>query len=498
MDEFIEFVNSFYGKNKSIEEILQQIIFYNKEHQFSIKSEWLDDKRILFNDSSNENKYLITYAKQILDNKLTHDELNVRMAKQQIFKKRANEENGKEIKKEIKKEVKKVIKKANKTKQPENEIDFSLLLDIQKDYVNKYKRNIDHLPLDYAHEIKNQDDYVTTDKVKTEYRDYKHMEQKTGFNPDLIYYSYICYFKSAINCIIHHPLFKYENKYVDYVLDTETPYDPSNKYLPISDILQQGGSILWQMLQDKRDILDIVEEFNRIHNNKYLIGTPKIKYYPHQILEKFLENFNNYFSNRVSCNSHFVQVIDGWDHEDIDHTKDNNYMNDQFNIIFTKCNNDSIFIAPIINNPFDCYVYTNICKQKNQYKQVHKLDFIADNNLEVIKSHELYYYYPYNIDDYYLMSCCVIEHKNKSGLTFHCIYVQFKYNANYEVIKINRYDDHKLNYRNIKDNEDYKFLSSERHIFYKNGITDYYDNIYGYKICLLCYVKKEFIKTIQE
>ena len=57
------------------------------------------------------------------------------MAKQQIFKKRANEENGKEIKKEIKKEVKKVIKKANKSKQPENEIDFSLLLDIQKDYV---------------------------------------------------------------------------------------------------------------------------------------------------------------------------------------------------------------------------------------------------------------------------------------------------------------------------------------------------------------------------
>ena len=89
MDEFIDFVNSFYGKNKSIEEILQQIIFYNKEHQCSIKSEWLDDKRILFNDSSNENKDLITYAKQILDNKLTYDELNVRMAKQQIFKKKS-------------------------------------------------------------------------------------------------------------------------------------------------------------------------------------------------------------------------------------------------------------------------------------------------------------------------------------------------------------------------------------------------------------------------
>lgn len=94
-----DFVNSFYGKNKSIKEILQQINFYNKEHQYSIKSEWLDDKRILFNNSSNKNNDLITYAKQILDNKLTHDELNVRMAKQQIFKKELMKKMGKKLKK---------------------------------------------------------------------------------------------------------------------------------------------------------------------------------------------------------------------------------------------------------------------------------------------------------------------------------------------------------------------------------------------------------------
>lgn len=251
------------------------------------------------------------------------------------------------------------------------------------------------------------------------------------------------------------------------------------------------------MLQDKRDILDIVEEFNRIYDNKYLIGTPKIKYYPHQILEKFLENFNNYFSNRVSCNIHFVQVIDDWEHKDIDYEKDAEFMNDRINEIFTKCNNDSVFIAPIINNPFDCYTYTNICKQKKQYKYVHKLDFTANNNLKDIKLHNLCYYYRYNISDYYLTSCCIIEHNNE-GLTFHCVYVQFKYDANYEVVKINRYDNHKLNYRNIKDNENYDFLNSERHIFYKNGITDYYDEFNGFKICLLCYVKKDFIKTIDE
>lgn len=493
MDEFIDFVNSFYGKNKSIEEILQQIIFYNKEHQYSIKSEWLKDKRILFNDHTKENINLLNLVKQILKNKISSNNLLVEFSKQALFPQKNSSINDSSI------NISSINDQKNKNDSQKSMkfIDFDLLKHQEK-YINKYKDKIESIPLTNERKSTYQDDEVNITKDRKVYRDYKHMEHTTGFNPDLIYYSYICYFKSAINCIIHHPLFKYENKYVDYVLDTETPYDPSNKYLPISDILQQGGSILWQMLQDKRDILDIVEEFNRIYDNKYLIGTPKIKYYPHQILDKFLENFNNYFSNRVSCNSHFVQVIDDWDHKKIDHTKDNNYMNDQFNIIFTKCNNDSIFIAPIINNPLDCYTYTNICQQKDQYKQIHKLDFIANNKLKDIKLHELYYYYPYNIDDYYLMSCCVIEHKNKSGLTFHCIYVQFKYDANYKVVKINRYDDHKLNYRNIKDNEDYEFLSSERHIFYKNGITDYYDDIYGFKICLLCYVKKEFIKTIQE
>lgn len=492
MDEFIDFVNSFYGKNKSTKEISQQINKYNKEHQHSIKSEWLKDKRILFNDHTKENTNLINLVKQILDNKISKNNLLVEFSKQALFPQKNSSINDSSI------NVSSINDQKNKNDSQKSMkfIDFDLLKHQEK-YINEYKDNIESIPLIDEHKSTYQDDEVNITKDRKVYRDYKHMEHTTGFNPDLIYYSYICYFKSAINCIIHHPLFKYENKYVDYVLDTETPYDPSNKYLPISDILQQGGSILWQMLQDKRDILDIVEEFNRIHNNKYLIGTPKIKYYPHQILEKFLENFNNYFSNRVSCNSHFVQVIDDWDHKKIDHTKDNKYMNDQFNIIFTKCNNDSIFIAPIINNPLDCYTYTNIYEQDDKYEYVNELDSKADDQLKYIKLLKLCYYYRYNIDDYYLTSCCIIEHKNKK-LTFHCIYVQFKYDANYEVVKINRYDDHKLNYRNIKDNEDYEFLSSERHIFYKNGITDYYDNIYGYKICLLCYVKKEFIKTIQE
>lgn len=493
MDEFIEFVNSFYGKNKSTKEILQQINKYNKEHQYSIKSEWLKDKRILFNDHTKENINLLNLVKQILDNKISKNNLLVDFSKQALFPQKKSLINDSSINDSSINDQ----KNKNDSQKSMKFIDFDLLKHQEK-YINKYKDKIESIPLINEYKSTYQDDEVNITKDRKVYRDYKHMEQKTGFNPDLIYYSYICYFKSAINCIIHHPLFKYENKYVDYVLDTETPYDPSNKYLSISDILQQGGSILWQMLQDKRDILDIVEEFNRIHNNKYLIGTPRIKYYPHQILENFLKNFDNYFSKRVSCNSHFVQIIDDWDHKDINYEKDVEFMDDRINEIITKCNNDSIFIAPIINNPLDCYTYTNIREQDDKYEYVNELNITADNNLKDIMSHELCYCYRYNIDDYYLTSCCVIEYNKIKGITFHCIYVQFKYDANYEVVKINRYDDRKLNYRNIKDNENYEFLKSERKIFHKKGIMDYYDSNNGFKICLLCYVKKEFIKTIQE
>lgn len=476
MDEFIDFVNSFYGKNKSTKEILQQINRYNKEHQYSIKSEWLDDKRILFNDSTSENRRLINFAKQILKNKLSSNNLLVEFSKQTLFPQEKSSINDSSINDQ---------KNKNDSQKSMKFIDFDLLKH-QKKYINEYKNKIESIPLINEYKSTYQDDEVNIPKDRKVYRDYKHMKQTTGFNPDLIYYSYICYFKCAINCIIHHPLFKYENKYVDYVLDTETPYDPSNKYFPIDDILQQGGSILWQMLQDKRDILDIVEEFNRIHDNKYLIGTPKIKYYPHQILEKFLENFDNYFSKRVSCNSHYVHII--------------NFGNPDFvinliTVILNKCNNDSVFIAPIINDPFVVYTYTDIVKKLRLTDKgyIDRLDSIADENLAIIEKHKIRYSYSYRVNDYYLSSFCIVEFKKDHSLTFHCVYVKIYYDETGKINKFVRYDNDRVNYCNIASNEQYHFLKSERNIFHVTGIADYYDEIYGFKICLLCYIKKDLM-----
>ena len=480
MDEFIDFVNGFYGKHKSTKEISQQINRYNKEHQFSIKSEWLKDKRILFNDHTKENTNLINLVKQILDNKISKNNLLVEFSKQALFPQEKSSINDSSINDQ---------KNKNDSQKSMKFIDFDLLKHQEK-YINEYKNKIESIPLTNEHKSTYQDDEVNITKDRKVYRDYKHMEQTTGFNPDLIYYSYICYFKCAVNCIIHHPLFKYENKYVDYVLDTETPYDPNNRYFPIKDLLQ-GGSNLWQMLQDKRNILDIVEEFNRITENKYLIGTPKIKYYPHQILEKFLENFNNYFSNRVSCNSHYVHII--------------NFGNPDFvinliTVILNKCNNDSVFIAPIINDPFVVYTYTDIVKKLRLTDKgyIDRLDSIADENLAIIEKHKIRYSYSYRVNDYYLSSFCIVEFKKDHRLTFHCVYIKIYYDETGEIIKIVRYDDDRVNYCNIASNEQYHFLKAERNIFHVTGIADYYDETYGFKICLLCYIKKDLIAIKQK
>ena len=98
MDEFIDFVNSFYGKNKSTKEILQQINRYNKEHQYSIKSEWLKDKRILFNDHTKENINLLNLVKQILDNKISKNNLLVDFSKQALFPQKKSSINDSSIK----------------------------------------------------------------------------------------------------------------------------------------------------------------------------------------------------------------------------------------------------------------------------------------------------------------------------------------------------------------------------------------------------------------
>ena len=74
-----------------------------------------------------------------------------------------------------------------------------------------------------------------------------------------------------------------------------------------------------------------------------------------------------------------------------------------------------------------------------------------------------------------------------------CVFIQIKYDNNYKPIKINKYDNAKVNYRSEEDAKKYPYIINERNIFNDSftRINDYYSGDNNFKICLLCYVKKE-------
>ena len=100
------------------------------------------------------------------------------------------------------------------------------------------------------------------------------------------------------------------------------------------------------------------------------------------------------------------------------------------------------------------------------------------------------------VDDYYLTSFCIIENIPNDHLTFHCVYVQIKYDYLLRVKKIIRYDNKKLNYLDNNNINNINYLKNEMNIFNNKslldstGINDYYSGSNNYKICLLCYTKK--------
>ena len=110
----------------------------------------------------------------------------------------------------------------------------------------------------------------------------------------------------------------------------------------------------------------------------------------------------------------------------------------------------------------------------------------------MIKDKNIKYSYDLVTNDYYLTSFCVIEHNLNDGLSFHCVFIQIKYDNNYKPIKINRYDNAKVNYRSEEDAKKYPYIINERNIFNDSftRINDYYSGDNNFKICLLCYVKK--------
>jgi len=433
--KFNKFINNLFDENLNDDEVIQSIINYNKENQINIR--WLYNKKNKFYNSSRQ--LLLHEIKQVLQNELYNYYDYVNYVKNIIFSVINDEE---------------IIFKKN------------FLLNKQIKYVKDHIAfNI--LPIKRIYNIKEFEKLNYEDK-KIEYRDYKSMENKMGYNSLLIYYSYICYFKSAVNSIIHHPIFKSILN-----ISSDSLKLINGGYYKINLFYQIGGSQLWDKLQNEENIIDIIELYNILTNHSYLIGTPGIKYYPHQILQELLFFINNDFSKNFYCNYQFIYVI----------AKLRNNINILIENKLKSCNLPSLFIAPITNNPFDCYMINKI--QEKQLKMNELFDYSQNKISKNIKENKIYHY-NYIVNDYYLQSFCIVENIPKKHLTFHCVYIQLLYDDNMNVIDKIRYDGHKEHYLNNK--LDYIQLENEK-IFNDNGINDYYDGEYNYKICLLCYVK---------
>ena len=466
-DDFINFMNDLYYQNIDDINTLQSINKYKKECNNDLNDllKWVNNNKIIFNHS--DRKYIINSAKQVIENDFKNYSNFVNIAKNYLFKK---------------------ITIDNELRNPIMDIQCNNLQSNNLQFNKRYNvLRIDNYYNIKDFEIINNDKENNKDK-RCRYRNYNNMKSKKGFSKSLIFYSYICYFKCAVNCIIHHPIFKNKlNVYSD--VPPEFEYYDENKKYTFAEYLQIGGNQLWDILQKDEDILDIVEFYNNMTKNTYLIGVPGVKYYPHQILQELLYYLHNDFAKEFYCNKYFVKIID----------KPVINMNQQILNLLNECNLKSMFIAPILDDPLKNYVLsfgiTNKKIQEEIKKDIKKsiVDILANNtkeNIDDVINNNKIYQYKYFMNDYYLTSFCVAENIPDSNISFHCVFIQIKYDYDFNIVGINRYDDSKLDYLDKEDEKNTKYLPYERVIFHKDYVSDYYDTNHNYKICLLCYTKK--------
>ena len=460
-NDFINFMNDLYHQNIDDINTLQKIYDYKTKYNNTEDEllKWLNNDKLIFKHS--EREYIIGSANQIIKNELDGYDNYVSKAKEYLY---ADIMTNKSLSNSL----------------------------INHQFENLYYgEHYNILSTNLYYEISDFEKIDDNEPVR-KIKNYKLMQAKKGFSKSLIFYSYICYFKCAVNCIIHHPLFKkYSNTDSEQIPEFEL-YDKNKRYT-FAEYFQIGGSILWEMLKKDEDIMTIIDFYNNMTNHAYLIGRPGVKYYPHQILQELLYYIHNDFAKEFYCNKYFVKIID----------KPVIDMDKQINKLFNECNLKSIFIAPIINDPLKNHVLpigTKDDKIRDKFmKELHKTNhksiasILFDDtpkHIEDAINNNNIYRYKYFMNDYYLTSFCIAENIPGKKISFHCVFIQIKYDYDFNIVGINRYDANKLDYFEKEDQRKNEYLQYEHAIFHKDCISDYYDKFHNYKICLLCYTKK--------
>lgn len=283
-------------------------------------------------------------------------------------------------------------------------------------------------------------------------------------------YSYVI---SAINCVLHHPYFKFlKNNY--YYVENEKFIEDG--LYPEYDFYHISNNALWNVFKNHKQLIDIIKCFKNINYYKVYLNDNYKKCYPNDVLCHLLYYLNNNLSIEFYLNKSFIR-----------HIKPKNVStNDCITEILNELKPNSIFIKSRLGNPFKLrksYKYHPKLNEKLDLKQIkelnNKLQYTIDDIIKNNKINSYNYLINSNNTIYYLQSFVFIDKD------FNCVYVKLKYDDNLNVIKKVRYfNDDKVSYDNIDQS-----LNLELNLFSNDEINDYYSNINFYKIDLVCYVK---------
>ena len=286
------------------------------------------------------------------------------------------------------------------------------------------------------------------------------------------------FFKSAVNCIIHHPYLKiFRNEYC--YAESERIIDKG--YYSHYERFHMLLSLLWNSIKQKdmQNIIDcyydILGDFNKI--------TKFDRYYPHYVINYAFHYIYNTFALEFYEDKGFVKSIEN----ELNTNKAN--TNDIVKKILNETKLNTLFITPGHGRPFiyrssvnshvTLFEYDYIKNDEDFPDKINKIKNKVLNEINETAISGRNNLFNYVIDDFYLQSFVFIDKD------FNCVYVKIKYDDNFNVIKRVRYDDDKLVY-----DENNELIKNELNIFNNSGICDYYGNDNFYKIDLVCYVRK--------
>ena len=180
-------------------------------------------------------------------------------------------------------------------------------------------------------------------------------------------YSYVT---SAINCVLHHPYFKFlKNNY--YYVETEQFIEGG--FYPEYDFYHISNNALWNVFKNHKQLIDIIKCFKNINSYRVYLNDNYQKCYPNHVLCHLLYYLNNNLSIEFYLNKSFIQHI----------KPENTTTNDCITKILNQIKPNSIFIKSRLGNPFSLHESHKYYPKMNEEVDLEQIKDL-NNNLQYI------------------------------------------------------------------------------------------------------------------